>query len=91
MNFGEILLSGLAGPLQSIGQAQLSELFRKIKPAETQKTVLLGLYPAVDMELEKLAKASKSKIDDALVGAVKNSIEEVAGEIGLTLPNNDGD
>lgn len=87
----EILVAALAGPIQVVATEQLADLLRKIKPAETQTTILLTLYPAIDIELEKLTDQSRSKIDDAIIDAMKAAIETVAAEVNLTLPNNDGD
>jgi hypothetical protein len=91
MNIGELLIAALAGPLEAVGKEKFKELFKKIEPAETRATILTTLYTITDAELEKLSKASKNKIDDAIVGALKGACEETAAELNIVLPNVDGD
>lgn len=93
MNLGEILLSALTGPLTSVGQDQLVQLFDKLyeKNNETYKSALVALYPIVDIQLESLTSKSKTKIDDAIINALKGAIEESAAKYKLVLSNLDND
>lgn len=90
-NFTDLLISALAGPLEVVATTKLTELLQKIEPAETRKNICNSLYVPIDTELERLTTESKNKIDDAIVGALKGSIEAVAAADGFTLPNTDND
>lgn len=93
MNFGELLLSALTGPLATIGQEQLVVLldkFQEKKPRE-YKASLIAIYPVIDMHLEDLVTETKTKIDDAFVKALKGAIEESAAKHGVALSNLDND
>jgi hypothetical protein len=87
----DILVAALAGPFEVIAREKLIEILKKIEPAETRKTILISLYVPIDTELERLTNESKNKIDDAVVGAMKSAIEQVAQNDGITLPNEDND
>lgn len=91
LNLGEILLSALTGPLQVVLASQLESLLSKIEPLETRKTILVALYPIIDVELEKLTTKTKTKIDDAAIIAFKLAIEGAASTAGIDLPNLDND
>jgi len=90
-NFTDLLISALAGPLELVATTKLTELLQKIEPAETRKNICATLYVPIDTELERLTTESKNKIDDAVVGALKASIEAVAAADGFELPNLDND
>jgi hypothetical protein len=89
--FTDLLISALAGPLELVATTKLTELLQKIEPAETRKNICVTLYVPIDTELERLTTESKNKIDDAVVGALKTSIEAVAAADGFELPNLDQD
>lgn len=89
--FTDLLVSALAGPIELIATEKLTELLQKIEPADTRKNICVTLYVPIDTELEKLTTQSKNKIDDAVVGALKASIEAVAATDGFELPNLDSD
>jgi hypothetical protein len=89
--FTDILIAALSGPIEQIATAKLTELLQKIEPAETRKNICVTLYVPIDTELEKLTNESKNKFDDAVVGAMKASIEAVADADGFELPNLDND
>lgn len=93
MNIGEILVSALTGPLAKVGQAKLVEVFNAMyaKNPATYRTALTALYPIIDVQVETITDASKNKIDDAFVAAIKGAIEESAKVNGLELPNLDND
>jgi hypothetical protein len=93
MNLGEILISALSGPLATVGKEQLVNLldkFQEKKPREF-KASIIALYPVIDMHLEDLVTETKTKIDDALVIALKGAIEESAAKHGVVLSNLDND
>lgn len=93
MNFGELLLSALTGPLATIGEEQLIILldkFQEKKPREF-KASLIALYPIIDMHLEDLVTETKTKIDDAFVKALKGAVEKSATKHGVVLSNLDND
>lgn len=89
--FTDLLIAALSGPLEEVATIKLTELISKIEPAETRKNICNTLYIPIDTELERLTTQSKSKIDDAVVNALKRSLENVAAADGFTLPNTDGD
>lgn len=90
IDWNAILLNSMAPIIQGSLTAVLVELFEKLKPAE-RKTVLVSLYPAIDVQLEGLVKKSKTKLDDAGVLAIKDAIEQSADLNGIDLPNLDED
>lgn len=89
--FTDLLIASLAGPIEAIATAKLTELLQKIEPADTRKNICVSLYVPIDTELEKLTTESKNKIDDAVVGAFKAAIEAVAIADAFELPNLDTD
>lgn len=93
MNFKEFALSLLVSTLQVVGVEKLVELLRqyhKNDPASCEQT-LVSFYPVLDVQLEELAKATKTKIDDALIQGFKGAFETFAAEINIILPNLDKD
>lgn len=93
MNFGEILVSALTGPLESVTASKLAELLDNLKaknPA-AHKTVVTALYPIVDVQLEGLTASTKTKVDDALIAGIKTAIETSAAGAGIDLANLDQD
>lgn len=92
-NLGELLVGTLLPVIKSVGTDQLVALFEQLKAKDEKayKTVLNALYPIVDVQLEALVTKSKSKIDDSLIAALKDAIEESAEKNGITLPNLDED
>lgn len=49
------------------------------------KATVLSAYPAVSILLTKIAAATKTTIDDALVMGLKQALEESAAENGIEL------
>lgn len=64
--------------------------FKEASP-EAHKTTLASLYPSVDVHLEQLTEKTETDIDDIIIDAIKESIEDSAKEVGVTLPNLDND
>lgn len=91
MNIGEILVSAIVGPIETVATAKLVELLNtlKTKNPEAHKTALVALYPVVDVHLEGLVDKTKTKVDDAVVHALKAAIEQSAEAAGIELPNLD--
>jgi len=91
MDFKDLLVEALAGPMSTVARVKLAEVLQKIEPAETRKDVCNALYVPIDTQLEKLTTASKNHIDDAMVSALKGALEDVAANDGFTLVNADND
>lgn len=67
-----------------------------LKPlAEKNRTLCLeivnGLYPLVDVELEKLVDKTKTPLDNAAVAGIKDALEDQARDMEFELPNLDDD
>jgi len=93
MNIGEILISALTGPLESLTASKITELLDNLKaknPA-AHKTVVTALYPIVDVQLEGIAAGTKTKVDDAVIAGLKTAIENSAKGAGIELQNLDND
>jgi hypothetical protein len=89
----EILVGALAPVLANVGREQLTTLFNKLhedNPA-VYKTVMVALYPIVDVQLETLTDKSKTKLDDIFVDAFKGAIEDSSEANGVELQNLDQD
>lgn len=56
---------------------------------ESFKVVLNGLYPIIDVELEKYAAETANKVDDEVVADLKEVCEKLAEANGIKLPNLD--
>jgi len=87
----ELILNGISGPAAEVFADKFADVLRKIKPAETRRDLMVTLYVPIDTQLEKITDATKTKLDDAAVYALKTAIETVAAEDGVKLPNIDGD
>ncbi len=89
----EFLLGIFSGAIKTLVKermiAALSAL--KAKDEKAYKTVLTSLYPVVDVQLEDITDKTKTKADDLIVDALKESMEESATANGVTLPNLDND
>lgn len=82
----EQLLNGVAGTIALIAQEKLTELFAKLHAhdAEKHSSTLKSLYIGVG-EVQKLTDESKTKLDDAVVDALKGAIEQSAAEFDVDL------
>lgn len=91
MKFGEFILGALLPMFTQYGSMELANLLRKlaIKNPEVLKTLVVSLYPAIDVHLEQIATESKTRIDDPFIQAFKSAIEIVAAENSIELPNLD--
>lgn len=87
--FLQMFLPGLA----SAGAIELTKVFDAyaLKHPEAHKTLMVSLYPIIDVQLENLTKDSKTKFDDPFSNALKLSIEASAANNGIELPNLDAD
>lgn len=90
---GESVLNFILPVAESTSKRYLKLAWSKLneKNPTALKTTLTSIYPSVDQYLEAIVKESKTEIDDAVVRALKQSIEESAKEFGITLPNVDAD
>jgi hypothetical protein len=69
--------------------AALSAL--KAKDEKAYKTVLVGLYPVIDVQLEDITDKTKTQADDVIVDGMKEAMEESAAANSIILPNLDND
>jgi hypothetical protein len=63
----------------------------KLKDEKAYKTVLVSLYPVIDVQLEDVTDKTKTKADDVIVDGIKEAMEESAAANGVVLPNLDND
>lgn len=91
--FGGAIANAIAPFIQQIAKGYFKMGWDELKRAnpEAHKTTLTSLYPTVDVHLETLSEKTKTLIDDALTGALLESIEDSARESGFELPNLDSD
>lgn len=69
----------------ALGKAQLTALLLKLKTDEGDyANMLQGMYSGFTI-LSRLAKDSKSTIDDQLINMLVETVEEVAALKGVTL------
>ena len=89
----EGILNGLAFPLRLLATQQLVDLLEKlyVKDKNAHSTVLNALYPAIDIHLEELTTKSKTKLDDAIIEAVKDAVTTSASAHNVVLPEFDKD
>lgn len=89
----EFLLNTFSGAIKSLLKTRLSAALAalKAKDEKAYRTVLASLYPVIDVQLEDITDKSKTKADDVIVDAIKESMEESAAANGVTLPNLDND
>lgn len=92
-NWEEVIVSAFVGPITIVGTQKLVEVFDKLQAdnPDAYKTVMLALYPIVDLQLEKITSKTKTKIDDAFVTALKGAVEQSAAKYGIELVNADED
>jgi len=84
------ILELLAGTLAEVGESKLVEVLQELHDKDTTddksdyKSVLLGGLSFVT-GISKLTSKTKTKIDDALVGAIREAIETSAKLNGVEL------
>lgn len=85
--FLQMFLPGLA----NVGALELTKVFDNyaVKHPEAHKTLLVSLYPIVDVQLENLTAESKTKFDNPFSSALKTALETSASNNGVELPNLD--
>lgn len=90
MAANNFLLELLSGALASIGESKLVEVLQLLhdndKTPDKSKyhSVILGGY-SFCVGISSLTDSTKSKIDDAIVGSIKEAIETSAKTNGVTL------
>lgn len=90
LDWKEMLVVGLLGPIEATLTQYFYQIFSSIQPVSARKQTLLSLYPTVDVQLEDLAKKTKSKVDDSGINFLKTAIELAAEDIpNFELPNLD--
>ncbi len=87
MNVGELIISGLAGPLETIASAKLQELFDQLnkKNPEALAPTLKSLHIGA-IELQTITGTTRTKIDDAIANALVDAIETSAEKYSIELP-----
>lgn len=63
----------------------------KAKDEKAYRTVLVSLYPVIDVQLEDITDKTKTKADDIIVDGIKEAMEESATANSISLPNLDSD
>ncbi len=86
LNVGELIINTLAPTLGVVATNKLVDLFEKMWDKDNEKATaaLKAMYIGV-VQLQNLTDDTKTKIDDALVDAIRNAIEQSAAEHGITL------
>lgn len=81
------LLELLAGTLAEVGESKLVDVLQDLhdKDEEGYKSAILGGMSFV-IGISKLTNKTKTKIDDALVNAIREAIETSAELNGIELP-----
>lgn len=89
----EFLVGMFSGAIKTLLKERMKAALAalKAKDEKAYKTTLISLYPVIDVQLEDVTDKTKTKADDVLVDALKESIEESAAENAITLPNLDND
>lgn len=87
------LLGVFSSAIKSLLKSRLTAALNalKAKDEKAYKTVLVSLYPVIDVELEDITDKTKTEADDLLVDAIKEAMEESAAANNVTLPNLDSD
>jgi len=88
INFGEILLAALAGPLESVTLSTFTTILENLraKNPEVHKSVVVGLWRPIAVHLQQLTDETKTKIDDAILGGIVAAIQISADAAGIVLP-----
>jgi hypothetical protein len=81
-------------PAIEVGAKMAIEAFLKYamekEPTHT-KVLIASLYPVIDCELEPVVEKTPSELDNAIVSAIKDAMEQTAEAAGFTLENLDED
>jgi len=89
----DMILNMLAPIIKKVAKDVLKTLIARFfekAPNET-KVVLMAAYPGIDVYLEDVVEKTKTELDDAVVEALMEAMEEEATNHGLILPNLDND
>lgn len=84
--FTDFLLNSLTGALQTVGESKLQDLLQDLHDSnldDYKATIAAGV--ALLKHLTPLVEKSKSKIDDAIVGALQDAIKMSAKMNGIDL------
>lgn len=91
MAFQDTILELLSGALGTLGESKLIEVLQKLHDKDTTvgktdyKSAILGGWSFVT-GISKLVSTTKTKIDDAILAALKDAIQESASANGVILP-----
>lgn len=88
MDIGQIFVGAAAAFIRPVGAATLVQVLEhgREKDPEGYKELVQGLYPFFNGKLKEWVIASKTKIDDAVVFAVLDAVEQSAEANEVTLP-----
>lgn len=87
-------IGDILAPLVKLVVKQLLDIvLPKIKEADPKayKVVITSLYGPIDVYLEDFVETTPTEIDDALVSALLEGLEDAAARDGIELPNLDDD
>jgi len=89
----DMVLNMLAPIVRKVAKDVLKAfLVRAFEKTPTEAhIIMLAVYPGVDVYLEDLVEKTDTELDNAVVAALMEAMEEVAAEEGFELPNLDDD
>jgi hypothetical protein len=94
----KVLTSGIIDAIAPLLKPILKQVFKDyvlqaVKDAnpDAYKVALSSIYGPVDVYVENLAEKTETILDDTVVDALMESIEEAAAADNITLPNLDND
>lgn len=89
----ELLLSFILPRALEIGGDELKKYLEKayVENPQLISTLLVSLYPFIDVYVETYAAQSNTKLDDKTVAELMDSLEEFANAHSIQLPNLDAD
>lgn len=77
--FTDFLINSLTGALQTVGESKLQELLQDLHDSNiTDYEATIAAGRALLLHLAPLVAKSKTKVDDAIVGALNDAIEASA-------------
>lgn len=87
MSLGKAILEAFANKLEEIGESKLEEILQKVHDedgAEEYKAAIYGGHVFVQ-KLKKFADKTKTKIDNAILDSIDESIHDSAAKNGIPL------
>lgn len=87
--FTDFLVGTLTGTIQTIGESKLESILQDLHDSnETDYKATIALGVAFFAKISPLVEKSKNKIDDAILGAMKDAVEKSAklNGVDITVP-----